>query len=375
MLKATFYGDSNVGMVRQNNEDSLISRPLWGGRYVLLAAIDGMGGFDCGEVAAETARSAIEGYLDRFKHGDPSNLLTQAVVEANNAVVRKKEEMGLTRMGCVLTAALVDLDKRQIHMAHVGDSRMYRYSEGELVKLSHDHSVVGYQEEIGALTEEEAMHHPRRNVIERYAGNVIHMLGDPNFLETSSFPIVPGSQLLLCSDGLSDVLTSAEIKDVLCQPQSPKWKVETLIDRTNAKGGKDNITVVILQFDGKPGPRRQKVVGSPSPVPLLSDAMAFPQKKPGKRVLGLLATGIILGVAAFAGGYYTAVTRERCLVRGELDNLRDLAVSKRDSLAVMIIHKADTSAVDSVPVDSAHIPMAAPVIPQTQKETVTPSVQ
>lgn len=249
--KIEIYGATDVGRRRTNNEDSYICQTVWNGSCLLLAAIDGVGGYEGGEVAAEICRKTIIDYVemsDRSVNG--LDVIKQAVVEANNAIVREKERDGrLSRMGCVVTSALIDIERRVVQMAHVGDSRLYSFSIGQLVKLSHDHSIVGYREEIGDLTESEAMAHPQRNLIDRCCGEAIHMFEDENFIDAAIFPIPDGhSQFLFCSDGLSDLLTSAEIAAVLAEAGSSQEKADRLIRQANEAGGKDNVTVVIADL-------------------------------------------------------------------------------------------------------------------------------
>ncbi|MDE5638951.1 MAG: hypothetical protein K2I47_04050, partial [Odoribacter sp.] len=150
---------------------------------------------------------------------------------------------------CVLTAVLVEIKAMRINMAHVGDTRLYQFANGILAKLSHDHSLVGYREEIGELTEEEAMKHPQRNVIGRDVGSTLLETSNDDYVEVSSFPLLSKSILLLCSDGLCDMLTSAQMSSVLQEDSTVEKKVEALIDAANAAGGKDNVTVVLVDID------------------------------------------------------------------------------------------------------------------------------
>lgn len=246
------YGATDVGRRRKNNEDNFVCQFVWGNSHILLAAIDGIGGYEGGEIAAEICRDTLIDYVAGVSSDSrPLDVIKQAVVEANNAIVRAKEsDPRLSMMGCVVTAALVDVDNRLLNMAHVGDSRLYSYHNGVLTKLSHDHSLVGFREEIGDLTEEEAMHHPQRNLIERSCGEAIHMFEDHNFIDAAIFPIPDGTtSFIFCSDGLSDMLTSAEISAVLASDTDPRSNVEQLISKANEAGGKDNVTVVIARMD------------------------------------------------------------------------------------------------------------------------------
>lgn len=248
-LNVTYFGATDVGKVRTNNEDTFIAQTIWDDRHILLVVIDGMGGEEGGEVAAEIARSSIFRYLEEFQNDTILNLIKRAVADANNEIVRNKEaQPRYRRMGCVATAGIIDLDEKTLSVAHVGDSRLYRYSHGELIKLTHDHSLVGYQEEEGILTEEQAMKHPRRSVIERCLGSDNHLADDASFIEAAVFPLFDEETYLFCSDGLCDVLTSSEIGNCLSSKLSPESECDKLITNANNAGGKDNITVVIAHI-------------------------------------------------------------------------------------------------------------------------------
>ena len=154
-------------------------------------------------------------------------------------------------MSCVLTAALIDVKRKAVEMVHVGDTRLYQFHHDHLIKLSHDHSLVGYREEIGDLTEEQAMHHPQRNVISRDVGSERHEVEDPEFLETAQFPLLPNSTFLFCSDGLTDLITSHQIVAILKQNLSLEERTRALIDEANKAGGKDNITVILVNYQAE----------------------------------------------------------------------------------------------------------------------------
>lgn len=246
--KIRLFGDTDAGKQRTNNEDAFVVEQL-DEHTVLAVAIDGVGGYEGGEVAAEIAQKEIPSYLKEFNRGERLELLKQAVVCANNAIFdRRQLDTARPNMSCVLTSALIDADRKVLDMVHVGDTRMYQYHNGELLKLSHDHSYVGYCEEIGDLTEEEAMHHPQRNMISRDVGSAWHEVSDPDFLEAKTFQLLPNSTFLLCSDGLTDMITSEQIVAILEQELPIEEKVQALIAAANEAGGKDNVTVVLVEY-------------------------------------------------------------------------------------------------------------------------------
>ena len=247
--KTSFIGNSDLGCLRNNNEDAFVAQNIWNDNTFLIVVIDGVGGYEGGEVAADIARRSIPDYLSASSNGERVELLKQAVTSANNAIFEAREsnpEVG--QMSCVLTSAIVDIDQRKISMAHVGDTRMYGFHNGILTKLSHDHSIIGYREEIGDLSEEEAMRHPQRNVISRDVGSQKHKVNDEEFIEAQEFPLMPNTTLLLCSDGLTDLVTTSQIIDILNNDDSLERKADFLINAALRAGGKDNVTVVLFDY-------------------------------------------------------------------------------------------------------------------------------
>lgn len=248
MRTITFFGNTDMGQIRSNNEDAFIAQYIWDEKHVLAVAIDGVGGYEGGEIAASLAQKSIIEYLESYYNGERLELLKQAVIFANNRIYSERKNLPqYSSMSCVLTAVLVETESRRINMAHIGDTRLYQYTNGKIVKLSHDHSLIGYREEIGELTEEEAMKHPQRNVIGRDVGSQFLESSGNDYIEVESFPLIPNSILLLCSDGLCDMITSEQMKIELEKEIPVKEKVDNLIKEANKAGGKDNITVVLVE--------------------------------------------------------------------------------------------------------------------------------
>lgn len=248
MRTITFFGNTDMGQIRSNNEDAFIAQHIWDKKHILAVAIDGVGGYEGGEIAASLAQKSIIEYLESYSNGERLELLKQAVIFANNRIYSERKNMPqYSSMSCVLTAVLVETESKRINMAHIGDTRLYQYTNGEIVKLSHDHSLVGYREEIGELTEEEAMKHPQRNVIGRDVGSQFLESSGNDYIEVESFPLIPNSILLLCSDGLCDMITSEQMRIELEKEIPIKEKVDNLINEANKAGGKDNITVVLVE--------------------------------------------------------------------------------------------------------------------------------
>lgn len=326
------YGNTDPGRVRTNNEDTFICTNVWDDRHILCAAIDGVGGYEGGEVAAEIARQTISEYVENAQGTCFIEIIKQAVAEANNEIIRRKDDDAkLSMMGCVVSAAIIDLDNRCINIAHVGDSRIYCFHNGELKKISHDHSLVGCLEERGDLTEAEAMSHPQRNLIDRLLGDKLHTVNDKNFIDASIVAIPDGyTQILFCSDGLSDMLTSAHIADVLASGMTPEAEVKQLIADANAAGGKDNITVVIAKIHVQADPlethtdattttiTESETGNSPSveddktiePPIVESDGQITEQKtepeagQRSRRWIWMILVILLLGIALGVGGKY-----------------------------------------------------------------------
>lgn len=243
-----FFGNTDMGQIRSNNEDAFIAQYIWDEKHILVVAIDGVGGYEGGEVASSLAQKSIVEYLESYSNGERVELLKQAVVFANNRIYSERKNMPqYSSMSCVLTAVIVETESKRINMAHVGDTRLYQFANGKLVKLSHDHSLVGYREEIGELTEEEAMKHPQRNVIGRDVGSQFLECSGNDYIEIETFPLMPNSILLLCSDGLCDMITSEQMSAELVKDLPVKEKVENLIKDANEAGGKDNVTVILVE--------------------------------------------------------------------------------------------------------------------------------
>ncbi|HWE51319.1 MAG TPA: protein phosphatase 2C domain-containing protein [Bryobacteraceae bacterium] len=231
---------SDPGLRRKNNEDRYYTDPDRG----IFAVIDGVGGHAAGERAAQVAVDVIRERLER-PAGTPEERLREAIALANNEIYRlSRTRPDWTGMACVLTVAVVEDDI--VTVGHVGDSRLYVLRSGEIEKITHDHSPVGEREDRGEISEAEAMLHPRRNEIYRDVGSAERNPDDAGFIEVFTFPMPPDGALLLCSDGLTDLVCASVIRGGV-ERYAPDYEkaAQALIDTANAAGGKDNVTVVI----------------------------------------------------------------------------------------------------------------------------------
>jgi protein phosphatase len=219
--------------VRTHNEDAVLLNPP------LYAVADGLGGHLAGEVASTLA---IESLRDAAPLHADAKALGRAARSANKAVLHAaREGRGRAGMGTTLTAAIVE--GTCIALAHVGDSRAYLLHGGTLEQLTEDHSMVADMIRQGTLTEEESRVHPNRSIITRALGSDPNMYADAFEVDADL-----DDRLLLCSDGLTSMLTDAQIRDILEGYRDPASTVRALVDAANAAGGHDNISVVVVDI-------------------------------------------------------------------------------------------------------------------------------
>ncbi|WP_051189459.1 protein phosphatase 2C domain-containing protein [Daejeonella oryzae] len=247
-----YFGKTDTGKVRGNNEDTFIAEKISANELIIACVIDGVGGYSGGEIAAEIARKSI---IEHFENPvkDLTSLMKESFNKANERIYEAKlSNPQHSNMACVLTLAIVDLEKNQFSYAHVGDTRLYLLRDKSLVKISTDHSFIGFLEESGRLTEEAAMRHPKRNEINKALGMKEQSGSKDDFIETGQSPFLPGDILMLCSDGLTDMVDKKQITSILVRENSLQEKCNLLIDAANQNGGKDNITVVLVFNNNQP---------------------------------------------------------------------------------------------------------------------------
>lgn len=241
MIVGRAAGVTDTGRRRRRNEDAFVCEPP------LFAIADGMGGAQAGELASRLAAAAIEEAGAAV--GDAEGV-AGAVRTANARIFeRSLTDPAVAGMGTTATVALVDEHTGSLTLAHVGDSRAYRYRDGVLEQLTTDHSLVAELVRTGRLTEAEAAVHPHRSVITRALGTEAEVEVDTRTLE-----LTPGDIVLLCSDGLSAMVRDDEIARLLGESDlDPYQAAETLVRAANAAGGEDNVTVVVFEvIEGTP---------------------------------------------------------------------------------------------------------------------------
>jgi protein phosphatase len=232
---AEYHAFTDTGQQRRHNEDAYYARSP------VFAVADGMGGAQAGEVASHAAVEAVAAGLP--DDGTPEDRLAAVVRRANEAIFRmSREDDSRAGMGTTLTA--VHVGERDVAVAHVGDSRAYRLRDGELSRLTEDHSLVEEMRRRGQLTAEEADEHPQRSIITRALGPEPDVLVD-----TRSWAARDGDVLLLCSDGLTSMIPEAHVAEIMREAASLEQAGRSLVAAANRAGGRDNITVVLLRLE------------------------------------------------------------------------------------------------------------------------------
>jgi serine/threonine protein phosphatase PrpC len=253
-MKISYQAVTDGGRKRKGNEDALFLNP----EQRLFVVADGMGGHAAGEVASKIAVDSINEFVT-LTGGDEEitwpfgldetisydgNRLKTAIRHANRKVLEAtREKTEYEGMATTVAAVLVDGDLANI--GHVGDSRIYLWSEGEVSQLTSDHSWVNEQIQNGVISSEQARSHPLRNVVTRALGGKQDLSVDMQVRKMK-----PGEMLLLCSDGLTTMVPDDEIVRILGEAGGDVSKAaHGLVDEANARGGEDNITVVLLKFE------------------------------------------------------------------------------------------------------------------------------
>lgn len=247
-MRFCYFGKSHIGKVRSKNEDTFLVEEVFGGDYLLAVVVDGIGGESGGDVAAYLAAKCIREHIVSVKElRDSAEVLQAAVIYANNTIHSYRLNPRMCYMGCVLTAMIVNLQTGQIDVCHVGDTRLYIFGNGVLQKLTSDHSMVGPLEESGQLSEEAARRHPMRNRITRSIGSEYLSFGT-DYIQHFSHQLNVPCSLLLCSDGLYDMISSGEMRQILDEGKDVSEQVERLVEAALDAGGKDNVTAMVVSL-------------------------------------------------------------------------------------------------------------------------------
>ncbi|MDF2568927.1 MAG: prpC [Sporomusa sp.] len=232
------FAQSDIGMVRKTNEDSYVFSPP-----NLFVVADGMGGHVAGEIASNLGAKTIQEYLKKNSQlSDWEHILKEAIIQANTIIYQmsqsKSECLG---MGTTVTA--VYADGSEIYWGHVGDSRLYLLRGNMLEQITNDHSLVWELVQSGSITTAEALVHPHRNILTRAVGT-----SDTISVDSGRFLAQPGDRLLLCTDGLTNMVSEEDIFSICSHPGNLQEIVNKLVEQAKQAGGYDNITAIITEY-------------------------------------------------------------------------------------------------------------------------------
>ena len=235
------YAQTDVGLKRNNNQDFVYASdhrigPLDG----LLVVADGMGGQAAGDLASRLCVEAMVDVIEGSADSGTVRVLSKAIRAANRAVCeRARTDPGLEGMGTTLVAAVPD--HGCLYVANVGDSRLYIVDDDRIEQITHDHSLVEELIRNGQLDRNKGRNHPEKNIITRAMGSRNEAV--PDFFEIS---LTPGDRILMCSDGLSNMVENDELRDIVRENEDLDSVVTSLIERANYYGGNDNISAVVI---------------------------------------------------------------------------------------------------------------------------------
>lgn len=236
------YGLTDVGRIRSCNQDYLYSSLGTIGRFQnLFLVADGMGGHQAGDYASRFAVESLVAYFEQNQEGPLISELQNGIQWVNEVLYRKSmEEPSLRGMGTTLVAATIDEDT--LYVANVGDSRLYLYRSGRLIQVTKDHSYVEEMVALGKIERNSENYRKNKNIITRAIGAEPKVRVD--FFEET---LMAGDFILMCSDGLSNMMSEQEITECLRQEDSLEQKVQKLINTANRNGGRDNIATVLVE--------------------------------------------------------------------------------------------------------------------------------
>lgn len=235
------FSITDIGMRRSMNQDAMFTSEIPVGNLPnLFLVADGMGGHNAGEYASSHAVETIVAVAGESKETEIAGILDEAIRKANQVLIEKaREDASMRGMGTTIVAAVIKENK--LFVANVGDSRLYIVNQ-EMKQITRDHSLVEEMVRLGGLDKETAREHPDKNIITRAVG------AEPN-IEIDFFEAVLNEQdeVLLCSDGLTNMIEDEDIRRIMKSQRDIAEQVEKLVETANANGGKDNITVVVIE--------------------------------------------------------------------------------------------------------------------------------
>jgi len=232
---------TDIGLKRKLNEDNCTVLVGYPGVPDCFVIADGMGGHKCGEVASKQAVDSVCAHLLKanWETEDISSLLKDIITSVNDEVYQFSL-LDESTQGMGTTLIVTVLKNRKLFIGHVGDSRVYLIREDSIQKVTWDHSFIEELIKNGSITRDEAVNHPKKNMITRAVGYELDLQVD-----TYEIDILENDCILLCTDGLTNMLTEDEITEIIIKIEDPQVACDTLIKNANNKGGEDNVTVII----------------------------------------------------------------------------------------------------------------------------------
>ena len=292
MSKLKFFGKTDVGMVRTNNEDNFVLKTY--GDVLVAGVADGMGGHFAGEVASEIAVKTVEEFFDKkLSENEIFEIIEDAFFNANKKIFEESKKKGpKVMMGTTMTLAVLEKDgseKYKVHYGHIGDSKLYHLVSDDIVQKSVDHTMLQRMIDAGALTKDEIENYAHKNIIYKSLGGKEHLDMD----EVKTFELGEGEAILLCSDGLSGYLKPEEMHSIVKHTKDVKEAVNYMIELAKYRGGDDNITVILVEngkFKRDKSKKLEKI------------KVKKPKKNRQKMILYLLFLMLIIVIGAL--GYF-----------------------------------------------------------------------
>lgn len=233
---------TDIGRARSQNQDAVFATDeAVGSLPNLFVVADGMGGHKAGEYASNQAIALVKREVASDTESEPVQIINQGITTANNSIYEEAAQ-DATKSGMGTTMVVATIFDHHMCVGNVGDSRLYVYREGQLQQITQDHSVVGEMVRKGEMPKEQARNHPKRNLITRAVGAEKEIRVD-FFDET----LADGDLVLMCTDGLTSMVEEKQIEEVLASAVSLHEKANRLVELANDNGGRDNITIIIIE--------------------------------------------------------------------------------------------------------------------------------